>query len=348
MVKRAWPRSRSFWRSLTRCPRSCPRRRWPRAQDAIIATGRSDYPNQVNNVLCFPFIFRGALDVGADDDQRGDEARLRQGARRSWRLAEASEVVAQAPTAARSGRFGPEYLIPRPFDPRLILELAPAVAKAAMKSGVATRPIEDFAAYRQRLTQFVFRSGLIMKPIFERARRDPKAGDLRRGRGRARAPRDPGGGRRGPGETYRRRPTRGGRGNASRSLGLRIEAGPRTSSSSIRRAIRATTRYWQAYHRLTQREGVSPDQRAHAWCAPTTPMIAALARAPGRCGRHALRRRRAAITRHLERYIDNVIGLAQDAHEVSALSLLIVSSGTFFLADTYVTPEPSARGASSR
>ena len=155
--------------------------------DAIIATGRTDYPNQVNNVLCFPFIFRGALDVGATTineamklacvDALAELARngaLRRRGRGLWRAA--------------SG-FGPEYLIPKPFDPRLIVELAPAVAKAAMDSGVATRPIEDFDAYRQRLDQFVFRSGLVMRPMFERARSDPQARRLCRGRGRARAAR---------------------------------------------------------------------------------------------------------------------------------------------------------------
>jgi len=140
--------------------------------DAIIATGRSDYPNQVNNVLCFPFIFRGALDAGATTIN--EEMKLAcVKALADLAQAEPSEVVARA-YGGEAGRFGPEYLIPRPFDPRLILEVAPAVAKAAMDSGVATRPIADFEAYRQSLTQFVFRSGLIMKPIFDRAARDPK------------------------------------------------------------------------------------------------------------------------------------------------------------------------------
>src|SRR5690348_6920417 len=140
--------------------------------DAIMATGRSDYPNQVNNVLCFPYIFRGALDVGAttvnDDMKIACVKALAELARK-----EPSEVVARA-FGETVGVFGPNQIIPKPFDPRLIVELAPAVAKAAMDSGVATRPIADFDAYRQQLNQFVFKSGLVMRPVLEQARRHPK------------------------------------------------------------------------------------------------------------------------------------------------------------------------------
>ena len=141
-------------------------------RDAVIATGRSDYPNQVNNVLCFPFIFRGALDAGATDINEPMKLAcvdaLAGLARR-----ETSDLVTAA-YGGRPARFGPAMLIPRPFDPRLLTEIAPAVARAAMSSGVATRPIDDFDAYRERLTGFVFRSGLVMKPLFERARSAPK------------------------------------------------------------------------------------------------------------------------------------------------------------------------------
>jgi malate dehydrogenase (oxaloacetate-decarboxylating)(NADP+) len=139
--------------------------------DAIVATGRSDYPNQVNNVLCFPFIFRGALDAGATEI---NEAMKRAAAETIAGLArmEASEVVASAYGGA-APVFGPDYIIPKPFDPRLILEIAPAVARAAMETGVATRPIPDFAVYQQELERFVFRSGQLMRPVVERARRDP-------------------------------------------------------------------------------------------------------------------------------------------------------------------------------
>ncbi|MCA3343629.1 MAG: NADP-dependent malic enzyme, partial [Roseomonas sp.] len=140
--------------------------------DAIVATGRTDYPNQVNNVLCFPFIFRGALDVGAttiNEDMKVAAA----DAIAALARVEASEVVAAA-YGGQAPIFGPDYIIPKPFDPRLILEVAPAVARAAMASGVATRPIEDFSAYRRRLERNVFRSGNLMRPVFEAARKRPR------------------------------------------------------------------------------------------------------------------------------------------------------------------------------
>ncbi len=137
--------------------------------DAIVATGRSDYPNQVNNVLCFPFIFRGALDVGAREINEAMKIACVEAIAELAR-AEASEVVAAA-YGGHAPVFGPEYIIPKPFDPRLILQIAPAVARAAMESGVAERPIADLAAYRHELERFVFRSGQLMRPVFEAARR---------------------------------------------------------------------------------------------------------------------------------------------------------------------------------
>ncbi len=140
--------------------------------DAIIATGRSDYPNQVNNVLCFPFIFRGALDVGATKISKEMQIAC------VYALAElAMEEAPDTVVAAYGGielKFGPEYLIPKPFDPRLIMKLAPAVAQAAMDSGVATRPIKDMDAYRDQLLHYVFESVMLMKPVFDRAKQDPK------------------------------------------------------------------------------------------------------------------------------------------------------------------------------
>ncbi|GGG51843.1 malic enzyme [Caldovatus sediminis] len=140
--------------------------------DAIVATGRSDYPNQVNNVLCFPFIFRGALDVGATAINEAMKMAAVEALAGLARM-EASEVVAAA-YGGQAPVFGPDYIIPKPFDPRLILEIAPAVARAAMASGVARRPIADFAAYRHGLERFVFRSGNLMRPVFEAARRAPR------------------------------------------------------------------------------------------------------------------------------------------------------------------------------
>ncbi|UPY36213.1 NADP-dependent malic enzyme [Sediminicoccus sp. KRV36] len=139
--------------------------------DAIVATGRTDYPNQVNNVLCFPFIFRGALDAGATTINEAMKVAAVEAIAALARV-EASEVVAAA-YGGTAPVFGPEYIIPKPFDPRLILEIAPAVARAAMESGVARRPIADFDAYRADLTRFVFRSGNLMRPVQELARRRP-------------------------------------------------------------------------------------------------------------------------------------------------------------------------------
>jgi malate dehydrogenase (oxaloacetate-decarboxylating)(NADP+) len=140
--------------------------------DALIATGRSDYPNQVNNVLCFPFLFRGALDVGATAINEAMKIACVH-ALANLAQAEPSDIVVQA-YGGQPPPFGAENLIPKPFDPRLIIELAPAVAKAAMDSGVATRPIQDFKAYREHLNEFVFRSGITLKPVFDRAKQDPR------------------------------------------------------------------------------------------------------------------------------------------------------------------------------
>jgi malate dehydrogenase (oxaloacetate-decarboxylating)(NADP+) len=137
--------------------------------DLIIATGRSDYPNQVNNVLCFPFLFRGALDVGATEINEHMKIACVNAISQLARAGAVSDIVSAA-YVGESLRFGPEYLIPKPFDPRLIVEIASAVARAAMDSGVATRPIENMEEYRDRLDSFVFRSGMIMRPVYERAR----------------------------------------------------------------------------------------------------------------------------------------------------------------------------------
>jgi malate dehydrogenase (oxaloacetate-decarboxylating)(NADP+) len=140
--------------------------------DAIVATGRSDFPNQVNNVLCFPFIFRGALDVSATTINEPMKIAAVEAIAGLARM-EASEVVAAA-YGGSAPVFGPDYIIPKPFDPRLILEVAPAVARAAIDSGVARRPIRDFAAYQRDLERFVFRSGQLMRPVFEAAKQTPK------------------------------------------------------------------------------------------------------------------------------------------------------------------------------
>jgi malate dehydrogenase (oxaloacetate-decarboxylating)(NADP+) len=303
--------------------------------DAVIATGRTDFPNQVNNVLCFPFIFRGALDVGATAINEAMKLACVE-ALADLALAEPSDVVAAAYGDAPL-TFGPDYLIPKPFDPRLILQLAPAVAKAAMASGVAMRPIADFAAYRQRLTQFVFRSGLAMKPLFERARTDPRRvvyaeGEDERVLRAVQQVLDDGLaqpiiiGRR---EVVSRRIER---------LNLRLELGKTVELVDPQDDPRYHD-YWTLYHRLMERKGVSPDF-ARALVRTRTSVIAALMVRRGEadaliCGAIG------QYHRHLKHLVD-ILGLRPGASAPAALSALILPEGTFFLCDTYVVDDPTA------
>jgi len=304
-------------------------------RDAIIATGRSDYPNQVNNVLCFPFIFRGALDVGATDINEPMKLAcvdaLAGLARR-----EPSDLVTTA-YGGRPARFGPRMLIPRPFDPRLLSEIAPAVARAAMSSGVATRAIDDFDAYRERLTGFVFRSGLVMKPLFERARSAPQRVIY------------------GEGEEWRvlqavqqvvaqglARPILVGRPKVSlsriASLGLDLQPERDFELVNILDDDRFRT-YWSEYHRVMGRSGVSPDEAKHIVRSRGT-AVAALAMRLGDadamvCGTVGV------FHEHL-RYVRGLIGAREGVRELSTMSAHILPSGTLFICDTHVTPEPSA------
>ncbi|MDF2097278.1 NADP-dependent malic enzyme [Aquibaculum arenosum] len=304
--------------------------------DAIIATGRSDYPNQVNNVLCFPFIFRGALDVGATEiNEEMKIACVR--ALAELARSEVSEVVIQA-YGGESAPFGREYLIPRPFDPRLILQIAPAVAEAAMKSGVATRPIKDLGAYRQQLNEFVFRSGLAMKPVFEQAKADPQRvffaeGEAERVLRAVQAVVDEG----------LARPIICGRPKVVEDrierLGLRIRIDEDFELVNPLSDPRYND-YWRLYHRLMERNGVSPD-RARTVVRTDATVIGALAVRRGDadaliCGVEGRYRD------HL-RHIENIIGKAGGVHDYSALSLLITAKGTFFIADTYVSDNPTAQ-----
>jgi len=305
--------------------------------DAIIATGRSDYPNQVNNVLCFPFIFRGALDVGAT--VINEEMKLA-AVRALARLARAvpSEVVQNA-YGGEQPAFGPDYIIPRPFDPRLMLEIAPAVAKAAMESGVARRPIADFGAYQQRLEEFVYRSGLAMKPVFIAAKRSLKRviysdGEDERVLRAMQVVIDEG----------LARPILVGRPEVvdvrARRLGLRAKRGEDYELINPASDPRYDT-YWSTYHGLLQRRGITPDA-AKALVRTSNTVIAALAvklgdadaMLAGPTGRYH---------RHLEQ-IRQVIGRRPGVREYSALSLLILPKGQVFIADTYVTPNPTAEG----
>jgi malate dehydrogenase (oxaloacetate-decarboxylating)(NADP+) len=302
--------------------------------DAVIATGRSDYPNQVNNVLCFPFIFRGALDVGATTINEAMKVAAVK-AIADLAMAEQSDVVAAA-YGDQSLRFGPEFIIPKPFDPRLILSIAPAVAQAAMDSGVATRPLADMNAYRQQLTQYVYRSGLVMRPVFMRAKDDPKRvayaeGEEERVLRAVQTVVDDGLARPiliGRREVVARRIER---------LGLRFRIGEGVDLVDPQSDPRYND-YWTLYHGLMGRHGVSPDQ-ARTTVRTNSTVIGALmvrrgeadAMICGTVGRY---------NQHLAN-IEGVIGLSPGIERPAALSALVTDRGTIFVCDTYVNADPS-------
>jgi malate dehydrogenase (oxaloacetate-decarboxylating)(NADP+) len=303
--------------------------------DAVIATGRSDYPNQVNNVLCFPFIFRGALDVGATTITRTMELAAVH-ALAELAQAEQSDIVALA-YGGQNLKFGPDYLIPRPFDPRLIGRVAPAVARAAMESGVATRPIADFDAYRERLEQFVYQSGLIMKPVFAKAKEAPKRlvyceGEDERVLRAAQVVVDEG----------IARPTLVGRREVVamrlERLGLRLKLGKDFDLVDPNNDPRYRD-YSAAYHRLAERRGVTP-QIARLEMRRRYTLIGAMlvymgdadAMLCGVVGRYGS---------HL-RFIDHVIGLRPGVKNYAAMNVLLLPKRTVFICDTYVNYDPSA------
>ena len=303
--------------------------------DAIIATGRSDYPNQVNNVLCFPYLFRGALDVGATTINEAMKIACVD-ALAELTMQEASEVV----IAAYSGedlRFGPEYLIPKPFDPRLVSTLAPAVAKAAMESGVATRPIEDLALYRQELSRHVFQSVLLMRPLYERAKRELQRLVYADGEEPTilRAVQhivDDGLGRPvliGRPAIIRRRIAK---------LGLRIES-RRDFDIVNPESDRRFREYSDAYYEIMKRNGVSiSDARMTVRTSPT--VIAALLVKNGEadamlCGMHG------HFRNHLD-HITDILGVDDEARHIATMNVLVLRKGTFFICDTYVNDDPSA------
>ena len=303
--------------------------------DAVIATGRSDYPNQVNNVLCFPFVFRGALDAGATTITTEMElAAVRA-------IAELAQAVQSDVVAAAYGEqqqpFGPEYIIPRPFDPRLIAQIAPAVARAAMDSGVATRPIADFDAYRERLNQFVYQSGQIMRPLFAAAKKAPRRvvyaeGEEERFLHAAQLVVDEG----------IARPTLIGRPHVIDArierLGLRLRRNQHFDVVDPGNDPRYRE-YWSEYYRLTQRQGVSIElAKLDMRRLPT--LIGAMLVHRGAadamlCGILG------QYSRHL-RYIDRVIGKRAGVNHYSAMNALLLPKGTVFICDTYVTFDPSA------
>ncbi len=303
--------------------------------DAIIATGRSDFPNQVNNVLCFPFIFRGALDVGATTINEAMKiAAVR--AIADLATAEQSDVVAAA-YGEQNLRFGPEYLIPKPFDPRLIVQIAPAVAKAAMDSGVAARPIENFSAYRDSLQQFVYNTGFIMKPLFAAAKQAPQRivyaeGEDERVLRSVQVVVDEGLAKPiliGRPAVIERRIER---------YGLRMKPGADFELINIE-SHPHYREYWQEYHRLTERRGVSV-QYAKIEMRRRGTGIGAMAIHRGEAdgmlcgtfGTHDL---------HLH-YIDQILGRRPGVNHYYAMNVLILPKRTIFICDTYVNFDPTA------
>ena len=302
--------------------------------DAIIATGRSDYPNQVNNALCFPYIFRGALDVGAttinEPMKRACVVAIADLARR-----EATDLGSAY--SGETPHFGPDYLIPRPFDPRLLVSLTPAVAKAAMDSGVATRPLADIDAYRDHLSQWVFRSGLLMKPLFDKARANKQRVAYAEGEeeivlravqtvvdeglahpilvGRP--------------AVIERRIAR---------LGLRLRAGIDFTITNIDDDPRFNE-YWQLYHEIMQRRGITP-AAAKAVVRARDTVIAALMVRRGEadamlCG---------IVGRYVRKlkYVKEILGVAPDVKDLSAMSAVLNDKGVFFFVDTHVQTDPDA------
>ena len=303
--------------------------------DAVIATGRSDFPNQVNNVLCFPFIFRGALDVGATTiNEPMKLATVR--AIADLAMAEQSDIVAAA-YGVEEVKFGPDYLIPKPFDPRLIVTIAPAVAKAAMESGVATRPISDFDAYRQGLSQFVYHSGLLMKPIFQAAKKSPMRivyaeGEEERILRAAQVVVDEG----------LARPTLIGRpaiiSQRIERYGLRIRPGVDVEIINPEEDSRYRA-YWTEYYRVAARKGVSQQlakidmRRRHTLIGSMMiHMGDADAMLCGTVGTHDSHRQ----------YVELVIGLLPGVKNWSAMNAVMLPNRTIFIADTYVNRDPDA------
>ncbi len=307
--------------------------------DAIICTGRSDYPNQVNNVLCFPFIFRGALDVGAttitEEMKMAAVKAIAELAR-----AEQSEVAARA-YGEKVASFGPEYLIPNPFDPRLIVKIAPAVARAGMDSGVATRPITDWQAYTQGLNEFVYHSGMIMKPVFSQAKMAPKRivfaeGEDERVLRAVQVIRDEG----------IASPILIGRSSEIQHqidvAGLRIREGEDFEvihADGCEFFDQHFDEFWQAYYHLTERKGVSPDyarrevrRRATLYGSLMVHLGYADGLICGTFGRHEAHRG----------YVQSVIGTQHDLDRYYTMNLLMLPGRTVFIADTYVNYDPTA------
>ncbi|QLK88314.1 NADP-dependent malic enzyme [Arsenophonus endosymbiont of Aphis craccivora] len=302
--------------------------------DAIICTGRSDYPNQVNNVLCFPFIFRGALDVGATTINEEMKLACVQ-AIADLALAEQNDVVVSA-YGDQELKFGADYIIPKPFDPRLIVKIAPAVAKAAMESGVATRPITDFDSYIEKLNEFVYSTHLFMKPIFSLARKEKKRIVLAEGEEERilHATQE----LVSLGLAY---PILIGRSSVIEKriekLGLQIKIGEDFELINNENYPRFKT-YWQQYYQLMKRHGVSQEMaRREVINNPT--LIGALMIRQGEaygmiCGTVG------SYNQHFT-IIKNVLGFRQNSSVAGAMNALMLPTGNTFIADTYVNDNPT-------
>ena len=303
--------------------------------DCVIATGRSDFPNQVNNVLCFPFIFRGALDVGATTINTQMELAAVK-AIAELAQAETSEQVALA-YGIDTISFGPEYIIPKPFDPRLIARVAPAVAQAAMESGVATRPLASLEAYCESLTRFVYHSGVIMQPLFTAAKAQPRRvvyaeGEDERVLRAVQIVVDEG----------LARPTLIGRPQVIEQrlerLGLRVRPGREFELVNPESDPRYRD-YWTTYHRLSERKGVTPEY-ARVEMRRHTTLIGAMLMYKGEadgmlCGTFGMH------AEHL-RCIDQVIGLRAGARRYAAMNAVMLPARNVFICDTYVAEDPDA------
>ncbi len=303
--------------------------------DVIIATGRSDFPNQVNNVLCFPYIFRGALDVGATTINEEMKIACVQ-AIAALALAEPSEQVTRV-YGGEQLLFGPDYLIPKPFDPRLITHIAPAVARAAMESGVATKPMDNLQAYTDRLQGFVYRTRSLMRPIIEKAKRRPKRvvyaeGEERRVLQAAQELVDEG----------IARPILVGRPEviAARIAQLSLRLQPERDFELVN--LHDDPRYadyCELYLRLARRQGVSPGQARTTVRSNATVVAALMVKAGDAdamiCGTVG------KFGNHL-RWVRRVIGLGAGVHDLSTVTALILPRGNLFICDSHVTPDPTA------
>jgi malate dehydrogenase (oxaloacetate-decarboxylating)(NADP+) len=306
--------------------------------DAVMATGRTDYPNQVNNVLCFPFIFRGALDAGSTTITRAMEIAAVHAIAELARMGH-SDVVASA-YGIEDLSFGPEYLIPKPFDPRLIVHIAPAVAKAAMDSGVAQRPIGDFEAYRQQLQQFVYQSGTIMKPVYAAARKVPPE--------RSRIVFAEGEDERVLravqilSEEKLAQPILVGRpaviDSRIKRFGLRLRAGEHFTVVNPEQDERHRD-FWMEYHSLMMRRGITA-QYAKLEMRRRTTLIAAMLMRKG-AGDGMICGTISTTARHLQ-YIDRVIGKRPGASVYAAMNALILPNRQLFIVDTHVNVNPTA------